>query len=95
MAPKTQIHVSALLIGIFAFEIIAYWLRGFNLLYSSRSSIFYGAGYTDINAQLVGYRIMMGVMAICAGLLIFRHYEKKMAGVDLCSLRLCGKYNFL
>ncbi len=71
IAPKAQVHISILLIGIFTLEIIAYWLRGFNLLYSSRSSLFYGAGYTDINAQLIAYRIMMVVMAVCAGLLIY------------------------
>jgi len=77
IAPKAQIHISLLLVGIFALEIVAYWLRGFNLLYSSRSSIFYGAGYTDINAQLVGYRIMMVVMAVCAGLIIFSIIKKR------------------
>lgn len=77
IAPKAQIHISVLLIGIFSLEIIAYWLRGFNLLYSSRSSIFYGAGYTDINAQLVSYRIMMVVMGVCASLLIFSIVKKK------------------
>ena len=78
IAPKAQVHISLLLIGIFGLEVIAYWLRGFNLLYSSRSSIFYGAGYTDINAQLVGYRIMMIVMVVCAGLLIFSIIKKRM-----------------
>jgi len=77
IAPKAQVHISILLIGIFALEIFAFWLRGFNLLYSSRSSIFYGAGYTDVNAQLVAYRIMMVVMAICAILLIISITKKK------------------
>lgn len=77
ISPKAQIHISVILIAIFALEIIAFWLRGFNLLYSSRSSIFYGAGYTDINAQLIGYRIMMVVMAICAILLIISIMRKK------------------
>ena len=74
---KAQIHISVLLIAIFSLEIVAYWLRGLGLLYSDRSSIFFGAGYTDINAQLIGYRIMIAVVIICTALVIYSIVKKR------------------
>ena len=75
--PKAQVHVSILLIGIFILEIIAYWLRGLSLLYSDRTSIFFGAGYTDINAQLIGYRIMIGAIIVGSVLVIFSIIKRR------------------
>jgi hypothetical protein len=77
ISKQAQIHIALLLLGIFTLEIFGFWLRGFNLLYSTRGSIFYGAGYTDINAQLVSYRIMMVVVGICALLVIYSIIKKR------------------
>jgi uncharacterized membrane protein (UPF0182 family) len=77
IASKAQIHISILLIGIFSLQIVTYWLRGFSLLYSERGSIFFGAGYTDINAQLISYRIMIAVIIIGAALVIFSIIKQK------------------
>jgi uncharacterized protein len=77
ISKQAQIHIALLLLGVFTLEIFGFWLRGFNLLYSTRGSIFYGAGYTDINAQLVSYRVMMVVMGICALLVIYSIIKKR------------------
>jgi uncharacterized protein len=78
ISKQAQIHIAILLIAIFALEIFGFWLKSYYLLFSTRSSIFYGATYTDINAQLTSYRIMMVVLGISAALLIYSIISKKM-----------------
>jgi uncharacterized protein len=77
ISKQAQIHISILLLGIFGLEIFGFWIRSFNLLYSTRSSLFYGATYTDINATLVSYRIIMIVLGVCAVMMIYSIFSKK------------------
>ena len=62
---RAKVHLSVL--AGFLFVIIA-WnrrLKTLALLYSERGVAF-GAGYTDMNAQLVAYWIIIGIALICA-----------------------------
>jgi len=63
-----KIHLAAL--GAIIFFLIAwsYRLKIFDLLYSDRGVIF-GAGYTDVTAQLLAWRFLIGV-AVISGLLL-------------------------
>ncbi len=56
----------ALFLGLIGF---GYWLDRYDLLYSGEG-VAYGAGYTDVNARLPAYNIMMFVAAIMAVLLL-------------------------
>ena len=56
----------ALFLGLIGF---GYWLDRYDLLYAS-GGVAYGAGYTDVNARLPAYNIMMFVAAIMAVLLL-------------------------
>jgi len=48
-----------------------YWLKEYELLYSFRKDAFFGAGYTDLNAQFYAYRFMLLLLVSIAGLLIY------------------------
>lgn len=62
---RTNVHLSVLA-GIILL-IIAWgnWLETFGLLYSNRGVVF-GAGYTDMNAQLIAYWVIIVIASICA-----------------------------
>lgn len=58
-------HISsilAIILGLFAWK---YFLDIWNLVYSERGAVF-GAGYTDVHAQLVAYKILIAIVIICA-----------------------------
>jgi len=58
-------HVSILaaaIIGIFAWR---YFLDMYALVYSERGVVF-GAGYTDVHAQLIALRLLVAVAIVCA-----------------------------
>ncbi len=62
---RAKVHLS-LLIGIVLLLIA--WnsrLKSFDLLYSTRGVVF-GAGYTDMHAQLIAYWIIIVIASICA-----------------------------
>ncbi len=48
-----------------------YWLKEYELLYSFRKDAFFGAGYTDLNAQFYAYRFMLLLLVTAAGLLLY------------------------
>ncbi|MBL0176203.1 MAG: UPF0182 family protein [Ignavibacteria bacterium] len=69
VSAQARKHI-AILAGIF-FALVAfgYWLGRYDVLYSTRSGSFYGAGYTDTMAQIPAAWIMM-VVTLFAGLAI-------------------------
>ena len=71
ISASAQKHLSILVGLLFLLVASGYWLQRFDLLYSSRSSSFFGAGYTDIHAQLPALWIMV-VVSILTGILIVR-----------------------
>ncbi|WP_220656179.1 UPF0182 family protein [Tsukamurella sp. TY48] len=53
--------------GVFLLaKAVAYWFDRYALVYSERSNMFTGAGYTDINAMLPAKAILTGIAIICA-----------------------------
>ncbi|MFH1683510.1 MAG: UPF0182 family protein [Candidatus Margulisiibacteriota bacterium] len=51
------------------------WLGELEILYSARGVVF-GAGYTDVNAQLLGYNLQIFVLAIVAILFVINIFQK-------------------
>ena len=72
---KAKTHLSILLAAITVLVAISLWLGRYHLLYSEEGVVF-GAGYTDVHAQLVGLSVMSFlalVLAILFLLAIGRH----------------------
>ena len=66
--PRARKHL-AVLAGLFSFTAAAgFYLEGYRLLLSG-SSTFHGAGYADVNARLLTYRILAAVTPI-AGVIL-------------------------
>jgi uncharacterized membrane protein (UPF0182 family) len=63
-----KVHLSLLIGLILILKSWQYWLNAFKILYSTRGIIF-GAGYTEIHANLLALRVLMVVALICAALL--------------------------
>ena len=62
-----KIHLSVLIGVLLILKSGEYWLNTFKILYSTRGIIF-GAGYTEIHANLLALRVLMVVALICAAL---------------------------
>ncbi len=69
--PFVRSHLSGLGAGFAVILGLGYWIKGYELLYSFRKSAFFGAGYTDVNAQLLAYRLMILLSFALAGLLVY------------------------
>ncbi|MBK5252322.1 MAG: UPF0182 family protein [Peptostreptococcaceae bacterium] len=71
-----------LVIGVIFFVVqgLGYFLRAYELLYSSRGVV-YGASYTDIHVTLLMYRVLMAVSFAAAAMLFigFRRKSLKLA----------------
>jgi hypothetical protein len=69
--PEVRAHISVLA-GFLALLLSwGYWLKEYELLYSFRKDAFFGAGYTDLNAQFLAYRFMLLLLLGTAGLLFY------------------------
>ncbi len=66
LAPHVKTHLSVLLALILAVKAFGYRLEGYFLLYSQRNENFTGAAYTDVNAQLLAYKVLFVVALLCA-----------------------------
>ncbi|OGC25329.1 hypothetical protein A2291_02865 [candidate division WOR-1 bacterium RIFOXYB2_FULL_42_35] len=62
----------ALLTGVFAWGL---WLGRLEILYSARGIVF-GAGYTDVNAQLLGYNLQILVLFVLSALFLINIFQK-------------------
>lgn len=69
-------HLSLLVVAILGLFIWRYWLNIFELTYSERGTVF-GAGFTDLNAQLWAIRILMGVGAAVALLVLINIFFRR------------------
>lgn len=76
LLPYAQLHLSVIGALIFLAFAWGHWLDGFGLMYSNRGVVF-GASYTDINVVLPVLRIMMGVAALSAVLLVINIFIRK------------------
>lgn len=84
MHPRARMHLSALLGAFLLFKSWGYWLDTYRLLFSPRGVAF-GAGYTDIYAQLPGLRFL-AVLAAVVGILALsniwiRNYKLFLGGL--------------
>jgi len=62
-----KVHLSLLIGLVLILKSWQYWLGAFKILYSTRGIIF-GAGYTEVHANLLALRVLMVVALICAAL---------------------------
>lgn len=62
---RAALHLSLLMAAAFALKASGYWLQSFKLVYSPRGVVF-GAGYSDIHAQLPALKLLMVVAGLCA-----------------------------
>ncbi|MCB2203321.1 UPF0182 family protein [bacterium] len=75
----------AVLIGILMLLIgLNFWLSRFDILFSSRSSSFFGAGYSDVNAQLPAAWIMT-ILSVLTGVIVIYTLFKR-------NFKLLGKF---
>ncbi len=88
-------HLLALGASIFILIAWNYQLKVFDLVYSDRGVVF-GAGYTDVHAQWLAWRILLIISIICALLLlvnIFRRFKNSLlitVGIWVISAILFG-----
>ncbi|MDW7651890.1 MAG: UPF0182 family protein, partial [Bacillota bacterium] len=74
-ARRGQTHISILLSGLFLVVAAGYRLQMYNLLYSQRGAAF-GPGYTDLNAQLPIYWVLLALTLTVAGVLLYNARAK-------------------
>ncbi|MGE5576931.1 MAG: UPF0182 family protein [Syntrophothermus sp.] len=83
---RARRHLEVLLALIFALKAWGYRLAMFNLLYSTRGVVF-GAGYTDVHAQLLALKVLMVIALFCAliflAAIVARTARLMVAGVGL------------
>jgi uncharacterized protein len=72
-------HLAILLGILMVLVAISYWLGRYDILYSSRSGSFFGAGYTDIHAQLPAAWIMTIVSLLTAVALVYALFSRSFA----------------
>jgi uncharacterized membrane protein (UPF0182 family) len=68
-------HLAVLLAGLALIFAWGLWLGELEILYSARGVVF-GAGYTDVKAQLLAYNLQIFVLAIVAALFIINIFQK-------------------
>ena len=62
-------HLSLLVVAVVGLFVWRYWLGIFDLTYSPRGALF-GAGFTDLNAQLWAIRVLMAIGSLVALLIL-------------------------
>ena len=77
-------HLSVLLGTLMVLIGIHYWLSRYDILVSARSSSFFGAGFTDVNAQLPAYWIMAIISIVTAVVIVYALYGR--------NFKLLGKF---
>lgn len=71
-----KIYVSSLFALIALVRAVTYRLDMFELLYADRNGIFFGPGFTDINARLPAIRLLLIVALIAAALFIVNIFRR-------------------
>lgn len=81
-----QIHLSILISLFFILQAWSYRLKAFEILHSQRGALF-GAGYTDVIAQLPAYNIL-AVISIILAILIFVSIFMRLYKIIIASVAL-------
>lgn len=74
--PYVRAHLSGLGAGFALILAWRYHLLTYDILYSFRKDTFFGAGYTDVHAQLLCYRIMLILSVALAFVMAYNLYFK-------------------
>ncbi|MBI5645509.1 MAG: UPF0182 family protein [Ignavibacteriae bacterium] len=69
-SPRARVHLASILAVFFVLLAFHSWLGRYDVLYSTRSGSFFGAGYTDVNAQLPAAWIVIVLTLAAGGLLV-------------------------
>ena len=84
VTPAANVHLSVLLAALVGVRGWRFWLDQFLLSYSERGQVT-GLSYTDVNAQLPAYRLLVLISAVCVVLFLlnirYRNYLLPGAGV--------------
>jgi len=83
-APHVKAHLSLLFAGALFVKAWGYWLDRYGLLNSS-GGVVYGAGFTDVHANLFAYNVLI-VVAIIAGILALANIKRR--GIKLPAVAL-------
>lgn len=75
LAPHVKAHLSVMIGAIFLVKAWSYRLNMYELLFSKRGVV-YGAGYTDVHAQMYALWIMFILALICAVILLANIWYK-------------------
>jgi len=96
--PAARYHLSVLAALFFILKSWGYWLDQFGLLYST-GGVVHGAGYTDIHATLLAYKVLTVLSLITALVIIANIFLKRfrlaayaIGGLLLASILLGGVY---
>ncbi len=72
---EVKVHISVLLAIFFGLLAWSYKLNMYHLLYSAKGLV-YGAGYSDIHADLLGYKVLFVVALFIVGLIFVNIFRK-------------------
>jgi uncharacterized membrane protein (UPF0182 family) len=75
LASHVKTHLSILLALILVVKAFGYRLEAYGLLYSAHDA-FFGAGYTDVNAQLLACNVLFAVALVAAALTLFSMFSR-------------------
>ncbi len=82
--PPVKFHISLLLGTYLLLQAVAFWINSFKILYSTQGVV-YGAGYTDINVNLLAYRVSM-IFSIVAAIIVLVYSRKEDIRLPLISV---------
>jgi hypothetical protein len=71
-----KVHISVVLAILALFRAGLYQIDAYRLLYSTRSTQFFGAGFTDVTARLPALRLLMAISVLAAVALIVNLWRK-------------------
>ncbi|MPZ73878.1 MAG: UPF0182 family protein [Nitriliruptorales bacterium] len=98
VTPAANVHLSLLLAVFVGLRGWGFWLNQYLLSYSERGQVT-GLSYTDVNAQLPAYRLLVIIAAVCVVLFLlnvrYRNYLLPGAGVGIllvAAIVLSGVY---
>jgi uncharacterized membrane protein (UPF0182 family) len=83
-APKVKAHIFVLIAAMFFLKAWGYRLGMFNLLFT-RSNLFDGAGYTEVNANMQALWVLL-VAAIVGGVMVLANIRRRGIGYGVAAL---------
>ncbi|QTL98248.1 UPF0182 family protein [Iocasia frigidifontis] len=75
LSSRAKTHITVLITLFLFLKALSYRLRMYDLLYSARGVVF-GAGYTDVNANMLGLRVLTIIAFLTAIILLINLFKK-------------------